>query len=243
MFEYKQRKLNRGVEALSANPVIGTESASSSDSAVDSDDPDESFPTLSLLERKMSPDGLSTNEPSLKESLRQVLVIHEKTETETSESTVKPATSQRRPKDAPGTSLRVLGQTKSILSESKRTLGPEAVTEKGKPSIPRSATFRPVKSKTLDAHGKPMATEAAPKRKERPPGSSCMASKTNPDKPYAPPANSNIPNLDESCIAKRLSRHRGQRNSMINLHTGMKLPRRVISPIAMKAAEAPTLRN
>ena len=68
------------METLSANPVTGTESPSSSDSTAYSDDPDESSPPFSLSEKKMGPDGLSTSKPSPKGSLRQVLVIHEKTD-------------------------------------------------------------------------------------------------------------------------------------------------------------------
>ena len=127
--------------ALSANPVTGTESASSSDSTEDSDDPDESSPTFSLSEKKVGPDGLSTYKFSPKGSLCQVLVINEKTKTETLESTTRPDTSQRKTKDAPGTSSGDPGHTKSILSRNKRTLGLEAVTGRAKPSVMRSATY------------------------------------------------------------------------------------------------------
>ena len=192
-FENKQGKLNRGVKALSENPVIESSR----------------FPSPS--EEEMIHDESSPSEHSPNEGLKQVLVIHEKTGTEASKPATRSSTSQRKPedlKDALRTSSRVLRPTRSTLSGIKLALGPETVTTRGKPPISRSTTFRPVKSKTLDAHKEPMAAVVVPKRRGRPPGSSSTASKKNPNRPNAP-INTNMPNLDESCIAKRLSRHRG----------------------------------
>ena len=62
--EYKQGKLNRGVEALSANLVT------------DSDDPDESSRFPSPSEGEMIHDDSSPSEHSPNEGLDQVLVIH-----------------------------------------------------------------------------------------------------------------------------------------------------------------------
>ena len=133
-FEYKQGVLNRGVEALSANPATEMDSSGSSDSTEDSDDPDESSRSLSPFEREMIRDGSSPSKHSPKKGIEQVLVIHEKTGTGASKPATRSNTSQRKPedlKDAPRTSSRVLRPTKSTFS---------------------GRMFRPVKSKTLYAH-------------------------------------------------------------------------------------------
>ena len=57
-------------------------------------------------------------------------------------------------------------------------------------------------------------TASIPKRRGRPPGSSSTVPKTSSDNPYTPPLGQVDSSLNESCIAKKVSRRRGAREPL-----------------------------
>ena len=114
---------------------------------------------------------------------------------------------------APSTSGHVPRPTKAAKAKKEVTVKPNPSLMKGKPSITRSTAFKPAKSKTIAATTQKEVeyTAAIPKRRGRPPGSSSTVRRTSTDNPYTPPLGQADSSLNESCIAKRVSRHRGAR--------------------------------
>ena len=79
-FEYKQEKLNRGVEALSGNPAAETDSASSTESSEDSDDSGGMSQPHSPPRRRVNPETAKSNGHISTRTRKQVLVIRNKAE-------------------------------------------------------------------------------------------------------------------------------------------------------------------
>ena len=207
-FEYKQGKLSRGVEALSGNPVLKESSGSSSESCKDSDDP--VGPSQLSLVTKSNLGVSVSKKPGRARNPKQVLVIHDKPEAGTSKPASRSASSQRKPEGAKKAPTHILRPTRSIREKGSSTTGTLTSSTGSKPSVPRSITFKPTKSNTLGTQQDSTAVRNVPKQRGRPPGSVSAPFKTDSDEPYIPWVKINNPDPDESCIARRLFRRRGE---------------------------------
>ena len=153
-FEYKQGKLNRGVEALSGNPATDTDSTCSTESSEDSDNSEVMSRSNSPSQRKSNSEITRTSGDSPTGSRKQVLVIRNKVEVERSKPVTRSVTQQARPgflQVAPSTSGRVPRPTKTAKAKKEIAVISKPSIAKGKPSITRSTAFKPAKSKTIVA--------------------------------------------------------------------------------------------
>ena len=138
-------------------------------------------------------------------------MIRNKVEAEKSRPVTRSSTLQRELEhleSAPGTSDRVLPSTKPTTANRETTVDRKPSVIRGRLLVTRSAIFKPNKSKTISTI-LPEERKQTAKRRGRPPNSSSTMPKVSSDESYAPPVGRIGPSLNESCIAKRLSRCRG----------------------------------
>ena len=142
-FEYKQGKLNRGVEALSENPVANEQYSESTDStdSYDSDNPDQSYKSSSLSK----PSENIQNSVENISNTRKVLVITRSGASRAEPSKSEPPSTSQEP---PGSAERTT-QTRKPIQTRKQYISGSGVkfANKGKPSVPRSIPFNAVRTK------------------------------------------------------------------------------------------------
>ena len=186
-FEYKKGKLNKGVEALSGNPTIEKENESDIENTDESDYPESTSNEIPL---------------ELEENFIKVLVIHDRSE----RLKILPITRSKvaKEKDAgPVTSSTSIRQptTGKITSILKRPILDEGRPKDSlKPSVPRKASFKPVKFQVLKPKQSlvPKVLDAKSKAKVK-----TVVCNENSEEIYIPPPGSKIPEPNVSGIAKK----------------------------------------
>ena len=205
-FEYKERKLNRDVEALSGNPVANEQYSEFTDStdSYDSDDSNKSYKSSSLRNNSEYIKS-STSKPS---DIRKVLVITCSGASRAEPSRGEPSYTSQEPSDSTGR----ITQAKKFIQSKNQSISRSSVESalplrnKGKPSVPRSIPFNAVRTKPTVFLQPSTSAGAMSKRRERPRKDSAPEYLQAAHKPQSEPK---ATNLDESCIGKRLLRRRG----------------------------------
>ena len=221
-FEYKKGKLNKGVEALSGNPVKDNEySGYSSSNATESSSDSDEFQTPSSTCDFNNPVE-SVKESVLDENFSRVMVVHDRSaqykalpvtpidkrpSKNVKEPVINPErlTRLRKRQADEKLSHSVQQLTEKPVSILKQPKSQETVLtsrEGLKASVPKKPAFKPLKSNPSYQR---KSVEVRPTQRRR---LMATTSSADPERSYLPPSGTRIPDPDMSGIGKRLSRRR-----------------------------------